>query len=282
LSDLFLVVLLIGLLALIIIPLIGQGTDFLRNVPDVTNRILNNPTVSGLNETYHFSDSVRQSSNQIGALIVGGGLSLLTVAGGAVTIFLSVSSIFLLTVLLQSEGRKLWRGFLGLLNEEYSKIAERIGLHIMQAVGGFVTGNLLISLIAGVVTAVTLWILGVPYVFPLAVLVAFLDLIPLVGTAIATILVALVALLKGLLAAVIVVVVLLIYQFVEGHFIQPVVYSRSIALSALVIVIASLLGAEIAGIIGILLAIPLAAIAQIVILEIYDLYKANTTDMRAS
>jgi predicted PurR-regulated permease PerM len=100
--------------------------------------------------------------------------------------------------------------------------------------------------------------------------VAIFDLIPLVGAAMATIIVGLVALTQGLIVAIIAVVIILIYQFVEGHFIQPIVYSKVINISALIIVIASVLGAEIGGIIGILLAIPMAAVVQIIVTEIYD------------
>ena len=134
----------------------------------------------------------------------------------------------------------------------------------------FVSVNLLISVIAGVVTFIALWILGVPYMFALSVLVALFDIIPVFGAAIATIAVGLVALTKSVVIGVISVVVLLIYQFIENHVIQPMVYSRSVSLSPLFIVIASLAGAEIAGIVGMLLAIPIAAVIQIVGTEVYD------------
>ena len=107
----------------------------------------------------------------------------------------------------------------------------------------------------------------VPYAFALATLVALCDLIPMVGTALATIVVGLVALTQGVAIAVIVIAVLLTYQFIEGHFIQPAVYSRSVALSALIIIVASVIGAELMGVIGVLLAIPAASVIQILVVE---------------
>ena len=157
-----------------------------------------------------------------------------------------------------------------------AKQLERTSEKAAVAVSGFVSGNLLISLIAGAVTLITLLILRVPYPFALAALVALFDLIPLIGAALATIVVGLVALTTGIGVAIIAVAVLLVYQFVEGHFIQTIVYSRSISLSPLLVIVASLAGAELGGIIGVLLAIPVSAVLQVIAVEIFAGFKNET------
>jgi predicted PurR-regulated permease PerM len=276
LAILIVVLFLLGIAATVITPLIQQGIALAHNLPDIVQSILNNPTFIALNDQYHFADGLSQLSSQASA-ILSGSASLLSIAGNVITILSGLFVIIVLSLLLLIEGSRLWRSALSFLREKDARTAERIGVQIMHAVSGFVSGNLFISLIAGIVTLITLWILQVPYLFALAALVALFDLIPLVGAAIATVAVGLVALSGGFLTAAIAVTVLLIYQFIEGHVIQPLVYSRSVHLSALLIVIASLLGAEIAGIIGILLAIPVAAMIQITINEFYTLFtKTNS------
>ncbi len=272
-ADIFLLIIVLGLLGTIAIPLINQGMDLFQHLPEITNRMLNNPSFVSLNQKFHFADTLKEFSNEISVLLLGGGTSLIVITNNVISKLVGITSVIVLTFLLQIEGLYIWKGFLSFLKEKDASIAERVGSRIQRSVSGFVSGNLFISLIAGLVTLITLWILGVPYKFALAVLVALFDLIPLVGAAIATIIVGLVALTQGIFAVVISVVVLLVYQFVEGHFIQPAVYSHSIDLSALLIVVASIIGGEIGGITGILLAIPAAAVVQIVATEIYDFFK---------
>jgi predicted PurR-regulated permease PerM len=271
LSTVFLLVILFAVLGTIVTPLIIQGVELAQNLPAITARILSNSTFNSLDRQFHFADSLKQMSSNASAILLTSSSSFLLVAKNIVTIFTAILVILVLTFLLQIEGDRIWRRLMGFLNPNDAATAERIGGKIMVAVSGFVTGNLLISLIAGTVTLVTLWILDVPYMFALATLVALFDLIPLIGAAVATVIVGLIALTKSGIAAIIAVIVLLIYQFVEGHVIQPMVYSRTINLSALLVIIATILGAEIGGVIGILLAIPVAAVIQIVAMEVHGL-----------
>lgn len=280
LADLFLLIIVSGILATVIIPLITQGSDLLQNLPHISDKIFSNPTLISLNQKYHISESLNDSSKQLTDIVSGGGSSLLIFTSIVISKVFAIISVLVLAFLIQFEGRKIWQGILDLLHIKIARRAERVGTSIMNAVSGFVLGNLFISLIAGVVTLITLWILGVPYMFALAALVALFDIIPLIGAAIATIGVGLVALSQGTLTAIIAVAVLLVYQFIEGHIIQPLVYSKSVNLSALIIVLASLLGAEFAGIVGVLLAIPLASIIQILGIEAFIFYKANKNNFR--
>ena len=100
--------------------------------------------------------------------------------------------------------------------------------------------------------------MGVPYAVALGLLVAFLDLIPLAGATIAGIIVAIVAFLHSVPAGIVAVVFVIVYQQLENHFLQPVIYGRTVQLSPLVVLISVLVGAELAGILGALAAIPVA------------------------
>lgn len=139
-----------------------------------------------------------------------------------------------------------------------------------EAVSGYITGNLAISLICGVTTFVVLLVLGMPYPAALALLVAVLDLIPLVGATLGGALLVIVGFFVSPLTALILLVYILIYQQVEGSVLQPMVYSRAVQLNALVIFVAVLVGAALLGIPGALLAIPVAEIIRIVLTDLVE------------
>jgi predicted PurR-regulated permease PerM len=140
-----------------------------------------------------------------------------------------------------------------------------VGHDVYRTVGGYVTGNLLISLIAGVGITVVLLIMGVPYAVALGLLVAVLDLIPLAGATIAGIVVVGVSFLHSVPAGIVVAVFIVVYQQLENHFLQPVIYGRTVQLSPLVVLVAVLVGAALAGILGALAAIPVAGTIQVIV-----------------
>src|SRR6185295_7463632 len=120
---------------------------------------------------------------------------------------------------------------------------------------------------AGVSTTVVLIIMGVPFAVALGLLVAILDLIPLAGATIAAILIGTVAFLHSVFAGIVVVVFFILYQQFENHLLQPLVYGRTVQLSPLVVLIAVLIGAEVAGVLGALAAIPVAGAIQVILLD---------------
>ena len=173
-----------------------------------------------------------------------------------------------ISVLILLEGPDWMERIYGLIPEGEQARWRRVGHDIYRTVGGYVTGNLLISLIAGVASGVMLWIVGVPYAVALGLVVALLDLIPLAGATIAAILVVLVAIAaSGATAAIIVAVFFLIYQQLENHLIQPLVYGRTVQLSPLAVLVSVLIGAQIAGVLGALAAIPVAGALQVLLVD---------------
>jgi predicted PurR-regulated permease PerM len=261
------VVLFSAVLGSVATPLFTQGIRLIENAPQIVSNITSNPELAILNQKYQLTQKAKTLSNASLAGLTSSGSSAIIFAGVVVDSISSVVIALIFTFFLLVDGPKAWKRLLHFLKDEEAARINGVGIKMLRAINGFVSGNLFISLIAGSVTLILLLILRVPYAFALAALVALFDLIPMIGAALATIIVALVALTKGLLIAVIVIIVLLFYQFVEGHFIQPAVYSRSVALSALIIIVASVVGAELMGITGVLLAIPAAAVIQILVVE---------------
>src|SRR3954454_4328367 len=121
---------------------------------------------------------------------------------------------------------------------------------------------------AGASITIVLLIMGVPYAVALGLLVAFLDLIPLAGATIAGVIVAIVAFLHSIPAGIVVVVFFIVYQQVENHFLQPVIYGRTVQLSPLAVLVSVLVGAELAGVLGALAAIPVAGSLQVVVRDL--------------
>ena len=144
------------------------------------------------------------------------------------------------------------------LPEDRQERVRRVAADCSKAVSGYMTGNLVISVIAGTLTYIVLWIMGVPYKGVVALFVGFADLIPLIGATLGAIVAIAVAALHSLPAALVVLVFFVVYQQAENHLLQPVIVSRTVQLSALMVTIAILLGVELLGFLGALLAIPVA------------------------
>jgi predicted PurR-regulated permease PerM len=198
--------------------------------------------------------------------VVGLSGTALAVTESVITFIVAVVTIAFLTFFMLLEGPKWMERFYGLLPEGSQEKWRGIGHDIYRTVGGYVTGNLLISVIAGVSSTIVLLILDVPYAVALGLLVAILDLIPLAGATLAAIIVTAVAFLTSVPAGIIVLVFMIVYQQIENHVLQPLVYSRTVQLSPLAILVSVLIGAKIAGILGALAAIPVAGAIQVLFL----------------
>ncbi len=179
-------------------------------------------------------------------------------------------TIAFMTLFMLLEGRQWLERFYGLLPLESAPRWRRVGDRIYHTIGGYVTGNLLISLVAGISATIVLLILGVPYAVALGVIVALLDLIPLAGALIAMVLVTLVGFTVSTTVGLIVLVYFLIYQQIENQVLQPIVYGRTVNLSPLAVLIAVLIGAQVAGVLGALGAIPIAGAIQVILVDWHE------------
>ena len=215
-----------------------------------------------------FSTQLSNLPSELGALAK----SFLLSAGGIVISAAgfvgSLVSILTLTFFMLLGSERLVNGALRLFPEPHRLLVGNILRQSGGAVFGYVSGNLAISFVAGVVTFILLEILGMPDPLALALLVAVLDLIPLVGATLGATVVIAVALFVAPWKALILLVFFLIYQQFEGSILQPMVYSRAVHLDGLTIFTAVLVGGVLLGIPGALLAIPVAEIIRIVVLDL--------------
>ncbi len=260
-----------GLAALFVPTLVDQVNNFAHKVPDYIHELTKGKGRFGfLERKYHVVEKVRRAVEAGGVKkVVGiGGVAALSVTKSVLTAIAAVVTIVFMTLFMLLEGPQWLERIYGLLPEQRQPRWRAVGHDIYRTVGGYVNGNLLISLIAGVSSGTVLFIVGVPYAVALGLVVALLDLIPLAGATIAAVLVVLVALAaNGITAAIVVAIFFIVYQQVENHVLQPVVYGRTVQLSPLAVLIAVLVGAEVAGVLGALGAIPIAGAVQVIVVD---------------
>ena len=256
-----------GLSALFIPTLVDQVNDFADAVPQYVEDLTEGRGRLGfLQEKYQIVDRVREAIDKQGASgVLGLSGTALAATREIITMVVAVVTIAFMTFFMLLEGPAWVERFYALLPEGQQPRVRRLGQEVYRTIGGYVTGNLAISLIAGVTSTAVLLALGVPYAVALGLLVAILDLIPLAGATIAAILVSTVAFLDSTTSGVIVLIFFVLYQQLENHVLQPLVYGRTVQLSPLAVLIAVLIGAELAGVIGALAAIPVAGTIQVIL-----------------
>jgi predicted PurR-regulated permease PerM len=202
----------------------------------------------------------------------------LTLGKAAVSLLFALFVIFVLVLLLLLEGPKLRRGLLGMMQPERAARVWRISGEVSRSVTGFMLGNFITSIVAGVVVLVTLVILGVPFALLWALWVALLDFLPMIGGALAGIPTGLFALTHSFTAFIVFAAVFLTYTQIENHILNPIVMSRTVRINPLLVLIAILVGANVGdlvggffgGFVGTLLAIPLAGAIQVVVREMWQ------------
>jgi predicted PurR-regulated permease PerM len=263
------ILVLAGVGALLIPPLVDQVSGFADAAPGyVRDLTAGRGPLGFLERNYHVVEKVREAASNGGATkLAGGAGAVLSLTRSVLTAVIGFVTIVFLTLFMLLEGPTWWERGIGMLAPESRPRWRNVGHQIGRTVSGYVTGNLLISIIAGTLSAVVLLILGVPFPLALGLLVGILDLIPLAGATLAGILLAVVGFLTSITAGVAVLVFFVLYQQLENHVLQPLVYGRTVQLSPLVVLIAILIGSAVAGVLGALAAIPVAGTLQILLLD---------------
>jgi predicted PurR-regulated permease PerM len=247
--------------------LVDEVNGFVQALPNYVDDLTHGRGRLGFLETkYHVVEKVReQVSNGGAARVLGLSGAALSITKSVITIIAATITIIFLTFFMLLEGGAWLERIYSLFPERSQERWRRVGHDIYRTVGGYVTGNIVISLIAGSSATVVLLIMGVPYAVALGLLVAILDLIPLAGATVAGVIVVAVAFLHSIPAGIVLAIFVIAYQQVENHFLQPVIYGRTVQLSPLAVLISVLVGAELAGVLGALAAIPVAGSIQVIV-----------------
>ncbi len=235
-------------------PVAQQAANLAANLPELTAKA--EQVIAGL----PWADTIKTNANQIANSF--GQLSgvVVSLVSSTVQIVVAFVTIIALMFFMTLEGKSIKQTVARLTPLAMRKDVSELGSKVYGIINGYVVGNFLLSMMYGVASGLLLWILGNPYFLILGLIAALLDLIPLVGSTMAAILIAVVALLSGQAwVAAIFVAFTIVYVQLENAVLNPLVYSKKVDISPLTVLIAVLIGAAIAGVLGTLLAIPVAA-----------------------
>jgi predicted PurR-regulated permease PerM len=272
LSIYFAIVLGIFGIGLAVVPPVVNGVnDLVHNLPRYVADLRDNKTFRKYDEKYHIVTKLQKEADKLPSRIGDAAGTLRDVTVGVFTKIVQLITVLVITFILILDGRRFAEWFYRQLDARAEARARNVAHEINRAIVGYVVGNLLISIVAGIVTWLTLLALDVPFAVPLAVLMALFDLIPLVGATLGGLIIGVVCAIVDFPTAPIVwVVVLLLYQQAENHLIQPLIYGRTVQLHPLLVIIAILIGASLLGVLGALLAIPAAAVIQILVRDWWE------------
>ena len=263
------ILLIAGIAATFVPILVREVNDLADAVPGYIDDLTRGQGKLGfLEREYQIVEKAREALEKSGVSgVLGLSNTALTVTKSILNAVIAVVTIAFLTLFMLLEGPTWVERIYGLIARPARPRWRKVCGDIYRTVGGYVTGNLAISLIAGVVSTAVLLVVGVPYAVALGLIVALLDLIPLAGATIAAVIVSAVGFLHSTTAGVVLVIFFVLYQQVENHVLQPLVYGRTVQLSPLIVLVAVLMGAELAGVIGALGAIPVAGAIQVIVID---------------
>ena len=262
-----LVIIAIG--ALFVPTIVREVNDFANALPGYVDDLTKGRGRLGfLERDYQIVEKVRASIEKSGVSgVLGLSTTAVSVTKSVLSAVVAVVTILFLTLFMLLEGPTWVERIYSLLPQESQPRWRKVGRDVYRTVSGYVTGNLAISFVAGITSTVVMLVLGVPFAVALGLLVAILDLIPLAGATIAAIIVSTVGFLHSITAGIVLIVFFIIYQQFENQVLQPLVYGRTVQLSPLVVLVAVLMGAKLAGVIGALGAIPVAGAIQVVVID---------------
>jgi predicted PurR-regulated permease PerM len=254
----------LAVLVAFIAPFVTQVDQLSTALPQAISDAQHNSTVQRLDHRFHLAQHLKAHLGALPNVVFG---AADTILAGA----FAISTIFFLTLFLLYELPNIGNAILSQMPAKRRPRARAAAQHVNRNIGGYVAGNLVISLICGIVTTVSLYLLHVPYSLALGVFMAVFDIIPLVGATIGSF----VVVASGLIfvdvkTGVILFVIVNVYQQIENHILQPLIYGRTVQIPSLTILIAVLAGGAALGLVGALLAIPIAATIQSVVAELLE------------
>ncbi len=275
----------IGIAALVVPPLVTQGNNLVQNLPkyaqDAQDFTQKNKTLRKLEKDYSITEKLQEQARKLPARIGDAASVLGNIGLGLVNSLFALFTILVLTAFLLSSGPVWVNRILELQPPDKAARIRKALDHMARAVGSYVGGAIAQATIAGVAAFIMLTILGVPFAAALAIIVFFADLIPLVGATLGAVVVAIVTVFSDFPTATIVWVIFsVVYQQLENTLIQPQIQKRAVNVHPFIVLVAVLFGSTLLGVLGALVAIPIAASVQIAVREWWDYrHELNVAEM---
>ena len=268
-----------GVTAVIVPTLIGEAEDLVNNLPqyarDLQEFVNGNERLRELEAEYDVTGRIQEEAQRLPQRFGDAAGVLGSIGSGLVSSIFALVTILILSVFMVGGGPRWRRSFLEQQDPERAEAFSRAGDRIARAVSGYVAGVLVQATIAGVTAWIVLTILGVPFAGALGLLIALFDLIPLVGATIGAVLVGVITLFVDFPTATIVwTIYSIIYQQVENTVIQPQIQNRAVEIQPFLVLVSVLFASTLFGVLGALLAIPVAASISVVWRE-YSHYRRS-------
>jgi len=261
------VVVFVGFISAVIPPLVAQTTQFLTNAPDALGRLQSNPSLQRLNADYGVVDRLRvvMSSDKLAQNLFGGVIGVGRLVLGSL---LSVLTVLILTLYFLASLPSMKHHAYQLVPRSRRVRVTLLGDEIMQRIGGYVLGQLLVATCAAVTSFLLAEFIHLPYPLLLALVVGMLDLVPMIGATLGAVIVTLTALTESPTKALITLAFFVLYQQIENYLIYPRVMRHSVDVPPAMTVVAALVGGGLLGVFGAMLAIPTAAALLLITREV--------------
>ncbi|MGH2562421.1 MAG: AI-2E family transporter [Thermomicrobiales bacterium] len=246
------------LLLLVIPPMVEEGADFVEDLPaqvERTQGLLQDRYPSVYTRLEEFAQRQAEEGVSIPLPVP----QVLSVGAGIITGLSNILIVVVITAYLLTGGGRIYRWLVRYLPNHYETRVRQTLPEISRAVSGYVAGQLALCTLFGIFTLAVLSIVSVQQALFLALLAAIMDAIPMIGVVIATIPAVLMALVEGWVPALIVFTAYMLYQQLENYVLSPRIFGNRLQLSSFAILMAVLIGGQLLGILGIFLALPIAA-----------------------
>ena len=263
------VVVVFALALFAVVPVFAEQIgNLVRTGPDILQSTLRNPQVNALNERYQVVDRAREalSSGGLASSVFGGVVGAATALAGTL---LSGFTLLILSLYFLVSLPAIKAAIVRLAPASRRNRTSYLSEQIFARISSYISGTFIVAAIAGIISFVFLLVIGLgEYALALAVLIAILDIIPLVGATIAAVIIVIIAFTVSPTTGIIAIVFYLLYQQFENYVVQPRVFKKAVDVPGALVVIAALIGGTLLGIIGALLAVPVAAVALLILREV--------------
>jgi predicted PurR-regulated permease PerM len=263
------VVVVFALALFAVVPVFAEQIgNLVRTGPDILQDTLRNPQVNSLNERYQIIDRARDavSSGGLATGVFGGVVGAATAVAGAL---LSGFTLLILSLYFLVSLPAIKTAIVRLAPASRRNRTSYLSEQIFARISSYISGTFIVAAVAGVTSYIFLLVIGLgEYALALAVLIAILDIIPLVGATIAAVIIVIIAFTQSTTIGIIALVFYLLYQQFENYVVQPRVFKKAVDVPGALVVIAALVGGTLLGIVGALLAVPVAAIALLILREV--------------
>jgi putative heme transporter len=261
--------LLVGLGFTLIPPVIEQGRELIHDAPSFIRTTRKSSLFHTLDLRFHLGDRMLEAEKKLPELLEGAATPLLSALGGVLSAVGAIVTVAVLVVFMLMFGGGIVRSIVAEARPEHRRLYENLLEKIYHSIGGYLGGLTLVCCMNGVMATTFLAINRVPFFLPLGILSGFSSMVPYAGPTVIGTTISVIALLtKGTWHGIAAGIYYVAYGFLEGNVISPIVFRRTVHVNPLITTLSILLLGEIAGVVGAIVAVPVAATLQIILRQI--------------